>query len=67
MFNGEVIFHLKRIEVLVDMGKKRMWTNGFYRRYEHIYSYKRQEFQNVLEINLCNCFGQLLLIYLKKF
>ena len=30
------------------------------------YSYKRQEFQNILEINLCNCFGQLLLIYLKN-
>ena len=48
------------------MGKKYMWTSGFYRRYEHIYSYKRQEFQNVLEINLCNCFGQLLLIYQKN-
>ena len=67
MFNGKIIFHLKRIEVFVDMGKKHMWTSGFYRRYEHIYSYKRQEFQNVLEINLCNFFGQLLLIYLKKF
>ena len=31
-----------------------------------LYSYKRQEFQNIFEINLCNCFGQLLLIYLKK-
>ena len=30
------------------------------------YSYKRQEFQNILEISLCNCFGQLLLIYLKN-
>ena len=47
------------------MCKKHMWTSGFY-RYEHIYSYKRQEFQNILEINLCNCFGQLLLIYLKN-
>ena len=65
MFNGEIIFHLKRIEILVDMCKKHMWTSGFY-RYEHIYSYKRQEFQNILEINLCNCFGQLLLIYLKN-
>ena len=65
MFNGAIIFHLKRIEVLVDMWKKHMWTSGFY-RYEHIVSYKRQEFQNILEINLCNCFGQLLLIYLKN-
>ena len=47
------------------MWKKHMWTSGFY-RYEHIYSYKRREFQNILEINLCNCFRQLLLIYLKK-
>ena len=30
------------------------------------YSYKRQEFQNILETNLCNCFGQVLLIYLKN-
>ena len=28
-----------------------MWTSGFY-RYEHIYSYKRQEFQNILERKL---------------
>ena len=49
----------------MDMWKKHMWTSGFY-RYEHIVSYKRQEFQNILEINLCNCFGQLLLIYLKN-
>ena len=48
------------------MWKKHMWTSGFY-RYEHIYFYKRQEFENILEINLCNCFGQLLLIYLKNF
>ena len=53
------------IVCLVDMWKEHMWTSGFY-RYEHTYSYKRQEFQNILEINLCNCFGQLLLIYLKK-
>ena len=46
------------------MWKKHMWTCDFY-RYEHIYSYKRQEFQNILEINLRNCFGQLSLIYLK--
>ena len=65
MFNGEIVFYLKRIEVLVDMWKKYMWTSGFY-RYEHIYSYKRQEFQNILEINLCSCFGKLLLIYLKN-
>ena len=65
MFNGETVLHLKRIEVLVDMWKKHMWSSGFY-RHERIYSYKRQEFQNILEINLCNCFGQLLLIYLQK-
>ena len=61
MFNGEIIFHLKRIEVLVDMWKKHMWIS------EHIGIFcKRQEFQNILEIDLCNRFGQLLLIYLKN-
>ena len=30
------------------------------------YYYKRQEFQDILETNLCNCFGQVLLIYLKN-
>ena len=33
--------------------------NGFY-RYKHIYIYRRQKFQNILERKLCNCFGQLL-------
>ena len=59
MFNGEIIFHLKRIG-----SEKHMWTSGFY-RYEHIYSCKRQEFQNNFERKLCNPFGRLLLI-LKK-
>ena len=40
MFNGEIIFHLKRIEVLVDMWKKHMWTSGFY-RYEHMLFLKK--------------------------
>ena len=42
-----------------------MWTSGFVDT-NTLYSYKRQEIQNILEINLCNCFGQLLLIYLKN-
>ena len=42
-----------------------MWTSGFVDT-NKLYSYKRQEIQNILEINLCNCFGQLLLIYLKN-
>ena len=40
-----------------------MWTSDFY-WYEHVYTYRRrQEFQNIPERKLCNCFGQLLLIY----
>ena len=31
-----------------------------------LYSYKRQEFQKILEINLCNYFGQSLATYLPK-
>ena len=42
-----------------------MWTSGFY-RYEHVYSYRRQEFQDILEIKSCNRFGQLLYL-LKKY
>ena len=30
---------------------------------EHVYTYRRQEFQNILERKLSSCFGQLLLIY----
>ena len=45
MFNGEVIFHFKSI------GTENMWTSGFY-RYEHIYTYRRQEFQNIFERKL---------------
>ena len=57
MFNGEIIFHLKRV-----CTEKHMWTSGFY-RYEQVYTYRKQEFLNILEGKLCNCFGQLLLIY----
>ena len=39
--------------------------SGFH-RYEHLIPI-RQKFQNILERKLCNCFGQLLYIYLKKF
>ena len=53
----EIIFHLKSIGT-----EKHMWTSVFY-RYEHIYTHRRQEFQNVIEIKLCNCFGQSLLFY----
>ena len=45
MFNEEIIFRLKVIDT-----EKHMWVSGFY-RYEHIYSYKRQELQNILERN----------------
>ena len=41
-----------------------MWTNGFY-RYEHVYTYKRQEFQNILERILSHGLGELYL-FLKK-
>ena len=30
---------------------------------EHVYTYKRQEFQNIIERKLYNCFGQLILIH----
>ena len=42
-----------------------MTTCDFY-RYDHIYTYRRKESQNILERKLCNCFGQLLLVYSKK-
>ena len=32
-------------------------------RYEHVYTYKKKGFQNILERKLCNCFRQLLFIY----
>ena len=56
MFSGEIIFRLKRIGT-----EKQMWTSGFY-WYEHIYTYRKQEFQNIFERKLCNCFEELLLI-----
>ena len=31
----------------------------------YLYTYRRQKFQNILERKLCNCFGQLICIYLK--
>ena len=43
-----------------------MWATSHFYRFEHVYSYRRQEFQNILEIKLCNRFGQLLLIYQKN-
>ena len=33
-------------------------------RYDHIYTYRRKEFQNIFERKLCNCFGQLYVTYL---
>ena len=27
-----------------------MWTSGFY-RYEHVYTYRRQEFQNIIQLH----------------
>lgn len=38
---------------------------GFY-WYEHVYAYRKQEFQNIFDRKLCNCLGQLLLIYYKN-
>ena len=35
-------------------------------RYRHVYTYRRKEFQNILERKLRNCFGHLLLIYYKN-
>ena len=56
MFSEEIIFRLKRIGA-----EKQMWTSGFY-WYEHIYTYRKQEFKNIFERKLCNCFEELLLI-----
>ena len=39
--------------------------SDFY-KYEHGYTYRRKEFQNIRERKLCHCFGQLLLVYWKK-
>ena len=39
-----------------------IWTSGFY-RHEQLYTYGRQEFQNILERKVCNCFGQLVHVY----
>ena len=52
----EIIFHLKSMWT-----EKHTCSSGFC-IYEHIYTYRRQEFQNI-EIKLCNWFRQLLLIY----
>ena len=41
-----------------------MFTFSFF-KYEHIYNYRRKEFQNILERKLCNCLGLLLLVYYK--
>ena len=39
-------------------GMQKMWTSGFY-WWTRVYTYRRrQEFQNILERKLCNCFGQ---------
>ena len=46
IFDGEIIFHLKRIN-----NEKHRWTSGFY-RYENTCSYRRQEFQNITERRL---------------
>ena len=46
IFDGEIIFHLKRID-----NEKHRWTSGFY-RYENTCSYRRQEFQNITERRL---------------
>ena len=40
-----------------------MCTCDFY-RHEDAYTYRRKEFQNILDGKLCNCFGQLLSTYL---
>ena len=37
-----------------------------FNKYEHLRKYRRQEFENVLEKMLCNCFRQLLRIYSKN-
>ena len=52
---------LKENVYLKSIGtKKDMWISGFY-RYEHIYTYRRQEFRNIMQllwtvvIYLLNC------------
>ena len=42
--------------------EKQIWTGGFY-RCAHIHTYRKQEFQKNFEIELSNCFGQLLIVY----
>ena len=54
LLNREIIFHLKSIGT-----EKHMWTSGFY-SYECMCTDRKQEFQNILERKLYNCFGQLL-------
>ena len=49
--------YLKRIGA-----EKHVWTSGCDRQ-EHVYSYRRQEFQSIFERKLFSCFGQLLLIF----
>ena len=39
------------------------WISGFY-SYELAYTYRRQEFQNILQRKLCSCMRQLLLNYI---
>ena len=54
------VFERKCLDISYRIDTKRS-TCGFY-RYEQIYTYRRQEFQNILESKLCNSFVQLLLI-----
>ena len=38
-----------------------MWTSaGSFYSYEHLYTYKKQEFENIVERTLCNGLGDLL-------
>ena len=57
---GGVRMHQKSLN---KQGIQKQLCTRISRIYEHVYTYRGREFQNVLKRKLCNCFGQLLLIY----
>ena len=60
-----VVIFIQTITNSFDSEITFIWTSpDVLYRYEHAYTYKTKELQNILEIKLlCNCFAQLLLIY----
>ena len=59
--------HAPKVWTNFKQGIQKKLCTRISRIYEHVSTYRRNEFQSILERELCNCFGQLLLIYLSHF